>query len=273
MNGTRATGTQIVAPIGSGAPVSEQLAAAFAEAPAVSIAEIRLPESVYRSTTLLAQRRDGLVQPIFVDPYGVRVLGKSAGVVVAARRHAQSPWRLAVGQRREWLLELGACWAMVMIVSGLYLWWPRGMGWPRALWPRTRKGARVFWRDLHACVAAWFSILILCFLLTALPWTAFWGGQISAQYSAVWISRTPPDSAPAARRWVPSFSPVARSTGSLPRRDGTVSLGRWRSDSAQNRTANGGFTMSTRRPGRTDTSSPTGIPVMSMRTSAARRIQ
>ena len=67
---------------------------------------------------------------------------------------------------------------MVMIVSGLYLWWPRGMGWLRALWPRTRKGARVFWRDLHACVAAWFSILILCFLFTALPWTAFWGGQI-----------------------------------------------------------------------------------------------
>jgi len=31
---------------------------------------------------------------------------------------------------------------------------------------------------LHACVAAWFALLILGFLLTAMPWTAFWGGQI-----------------------------------------------------------------------------------------------
>jgi uncharacterized iron-regulated membrane protein len=62
----------------------------------------------------------------------------------------------------------------------LYLWWPRKIGVLRALWPRVDAGARVFWRDLHACVAAWFALLILCFLVTALPWTAFWGGQLLA---------------------------------------------------------------------------------------------
>jgi len=77
----------------------------------------------------------------------------------------------------SWLLELGDGWAIVMIVTGLYLWWPRGRG-LRALWPRFRAGSRALLRDLHACVAVWFSIVFLFFLISALPWTAFWGGRL-----------------------------------------------------------------------------------------------
>lgn len=169
---------RFVVPDGPATPLSEQLAAAFAVDPTVSIAEIRVPDTADRSTTLLVQRRDGLVQPMFIDPYGARVLGTlpAWSWLPGVTRNLHGGWPL--GQPGSWLLELGACWAMVMIVSGLYLWWPRGTTWTRALWPRMGKGARVFWRDLHACVAAWFAVLILCFLFTAMPWTAFWGGQI-----------------------------------------------------------------------------------------------
>ncbi len=165
---------------GSMAPASAQLAAALAAESRASLAEIRLADAADRSTLLL-QQDDGLVRPVFVDPYGPRMLG-SLDVwswLPGITRNLHGGWPL--GRPGSWLLELGACWAMVMIVSGLYLWWPtKGMGWQRALWPRTRPGSRVFWRDLHACVAAWFSLLILGFLLTAMPWTAFWGGQILA---------------------------------------------------------------------------------------------
>lgn len=173
---------RFVVPDGPVTPLSEQLAAAFAVDPRVSIAEIRVPDAADRSTMLLVQRRDGLVQPMFIDPYGARVLGTLPAWwwLPGVTRNLHGGWPL--GRPGSWLLELGACWAMVMIVSGLYLWWPRGTAslrtWLRALWPRTGRGARIFWRDLHACVAAWFSLLILCFLFTAMPWTAFWGGQI-----------------------------------------------------------------------------------------------
>lgn len=169
---------RFVAPDGVAKPLSEQLAAAFAVDPAVSISEIRVADSADRSTTLLVQRHDGLVQPMFLDPYGAQVLGSLSAWswLPGVTRNLHGGWPL--GSAGSWLLELGACWAMVMIVSGLYLWWPRGTTWLRALWPRTGRGARIFWRDLHACVAAWFSLLILCFLITALPWTQFWGGQI-----------------------------------------------------------------------------------------------
>ena len=48
----------------------------------------------------------------------------------------------------------------------------------RSLVPRLGKGSWTFWRDLHACVAVWFSLLIVLFLFTALPWTSFWGSKV-----------------------------------------------------------------------------------------------
>ena len=78
----------------------------------------------------------------------------------------------------SWLLELGACWAVVMIASGLYLWWPRERSFRQALVPRLRQGPRVAMIDLHAIVAVLFSGFLLLFLLTALPWTDFWGKRV-----------------------------------------------------------------------------------------------
>ena len=40
---------------------------------------------------------------------------------------------------------------------------------------RASRGSRVFWRDLHATVGIWFAVVILAFLVTAFPWTTFWG--------------------------------------------------------------------------------------------------
>jgi uncharacterized iron-regulated membrane protein len=45
--------------------------------------------------------------------------------------------------------------------------------------PRTGEGARVLVKDLHGSVAVLFSVVILAFLVTALPWTQFWGNQVA----------------------------------------------------------------------------------------------
>ena len=83
-----------------------------------------------------------------------------------------------LGAPGSWLLELGDGWAIVALATGLYLWWPRGRGFAAGLWPRLRNGLRVMVRDLHSCVAVWFSLVLLFFLVTALPWTKFWGETI-----------------------------------------------------------------------------------------------
>ncbi len=162
-------------------PLSEQIQSAlrFAEAEAagdLAIERVLVPDDPARSTTVLF-RRGGLPFPVFVDPYTGGVLGQlsTAEWLPGISRALHGGWPL--GEPGSWLLELADGWAILMLATGLYLWWPRGRGF-RALWPRTGASSRVLLRDLHSCVAVWFSMVFLFFLVSALPWTAFWGGKL-----------------------------------------------------------------------------------------------
>jgi uncharacterized iron-regulated membrane protein len=87
---------------------------------------------------------------------------------------------LLLGKRGSWLVELAASWAIVLILTGLYLWWPRETGLAGVVWPRLGKGKRIFWRDLHAVTGFWISGLVLVLLVTGLPWASLWGGAFKA---------------------------------------------------------------------------------------------
>lgn len=80
----------------------------------------------------------------------------------------------------SWLLELLACWGIVLAITGIYLWWPRSRGWRAwgVLLPRLRSDGRTRWRDLHAVTGFYFALVLALYLLTGLPWTAFWGGKL-----------------------------------------------------------------------------------------------
>ncbi|MGE0855686.1 MAG: PepSY-associated TM helix domain-containing protein, partial [Hyphomicrobiaceae bacterium] len=78
------------------------------------------------------------------------------------------------------LVELAACWAIVMLLTGLYLWWPRERRLAGVLWPRLGSGGRAFWRDLHAVTGFWVSMFALILLVTGLPWAAVWGSAFRA---------------------------------------------------------------------------------------------
>jgi uncharacterized iron-regulated membrane protein len=82
---------------------------------------------------------------------------------------------LLIGRVGDWIVELAACWAIVMILTGLYMWWPRGQGLRGVIWPRLKSGKRIFLRDLHAVTGFWVSGLALVLLTTGLPWASVWG--------------------------------------------------------------------------------------------------
>ena len=71
-----------------------------------------------------------------------------------------------------------------MVLTGLYLWWPRtAVGLRGAIFPRLNSG-RLFLRDLHAVIGIWASIFILFLLITGLPWASNWGGGLNQLMSA-----------------------------------------------------------------------------------------
>lgn len=146
---------------------------------------ILLPDDPRRSTTVLLQSPSGLAYPVFVDPYTARVLGTltPAQWIPGWTRSLHGGWPL--GKPGSWLLELGDCWAIVMLLTGFYLWWPRGRFFPEALWPRFNRGPRVLLRDLHATAAVLVSAVFLFFLISALPWTSFWGETLLPRFEAV----------------------------------------------------------------------------------------
>lgn len=158
--------------------VNAALAAVLPVYPGATAATLLVPEDPARSHTVLFDAANGLQIAAFINPHTAEVLGVLGPWewLPGWTRAIHGGWPL--GKPGSWLLELGASWCIVMILTGLYLWWPRGIGFGRALVPRLGQGQRVFWRDLHACVAVWFSILTLGFLVTALPWTDVWGNQV-----------------------------------------------------------------------------------------------
>jgi len=172
---------RFVVPTETPTTYAAQVAAALTAMPSAPVQEILVPTDRSRSTTVLLIGDNDLPVPIFVDPNGARVLGQlsSAEWLPGLSRGLHRGWPF--GEPGNWLLELGNCWAIVMLFTGLYLWWPRGRPFPEVLWPRLHLGPRIMLRELHSCVAVWFSVVFLFFMVSAMPWTHFWGGVILPQ--------------------------------------------------------------------------------------------
>jgi uncharacterized iron-regulated membrane protein len=158
-------------PVDGAATPATQVRAALAAFPGSRFHSYRLPErSGDAAMVHLALGSGGAMRDVFVAPQGA-VLGSIDPdhriIAVVRRIHGQ----LLLGPRGSWLVELAASWAIVMVVTGLYLWWPRGRGLAGVIWPRRRS----LLRDLHAVTGFWVAGLALVLLLTGLPWADVWG--------------------------------------------------------------------------------------------------
>ncbi len=144
-----------------------------------------------KATQVFFTAANGLTYPAFVNPYTGAYLGDIAPSrwLAGITRSLHGGWPL--GDYGSYLLELGDGWAMVMVLTGLYLWWPRNNTLGGVLYPRLSQGKRVFWRDLHAVVAIYISGIVLVFLITALPWTTFWGNNVLRPIEQVFHQRSP----------------------------------------------------------------------------------
>lgn len=170
-------------------PYTEQIQTVQNVYPDATVTQLTPSVAADRSTEVLLTTADERNLMVFVNPYTGQVLGdrdEDNNLQAIARKiHGE----LLIGKLGDYLVELAACWGLVLLITGLYLWLPRhqfslfGTLIPR-LWSQNK---RVFWRDLHA-VPGFYGILLIGFLiLTGLPWTGFWGetfAQVYGQFPA-----------------------------------------------------------------------------------------
>lgn len=170
---------RFVSPQATRVSYEQQYAAALAHHPDERLAYMEVSDDPARATLFSFTAANGLAHPAFVDPYTGRYLGSVSPLqwLPGFTRSLHGGW--PINPWGSYLLELGASWAIVMILTGLYLWWPaNARGLAGVLYPRLNAGSRTFWRDLHSVVGVYFAIFVLGFLFTALPWTSFWGERI-----------------------------------------------------------------------------------------------
>ncbi len=151
------------------------------------------------------------VTQVFVDPYTGQYLGQRSelsGLVGYANQlhrmfgndgpkvqlpslgHLINPSAypdatIPVGIGNLWM-ELTAGWILVLLGSGLYLWWPRAIQSTKPLLKiRWTKGGRIRWRDLHALTGVVLSVILICYILSGLTWSRYWGENWRAFSSTV----------------------------------------------------------------------------------------
>lgn len=119
---------------------------------------------------------------VFVNPYTGAVTGSFADAGSSRTPLMNLVKKIHSLELFGWLpnriIEIVAGWALILVITGFYLWWPRGQK-GGVLSVRAKPEARVFWRDLHAVTGAIVGALIFFLAITGLPWSGFWGANLN----------------------------------------------------------------------------------------------
>ncbi|MEQ1526899.1 MAG: PepSY domain-containing protein [Gallionella sp.] len=163
---------------GNRATAEEHVLAALAAVPDSKFNSYELPESPQSAVRIYVGSGEEK-RVVYVHPETLQILKQEDVdwqlMKVVHRIHGE----LLLGDRGSNIVELAASWAIVMFITGLYLWWPRNAGSLAGIvFPRFGRGQRVFWRDLHAVTGLWISFFVLFLLISGLPWAKSWGGLL-----------------------------------------------------------------------------------------------
>ena len=176
-------------------------------APDAVLDAVTPPEAADRSTRVdfLPAADSGVgernVTQVFIDPYTGRYLGQrreldglvgwanqlhrffgndgptlalpSLGHLIAPSAYPDATVSVGIGNL---IVEVTAVWILVLLASGIYLWWPRPIeaAKPR-LAIRWRKRGRLRWRDLHATTGILLSVVLIGYIVSGLTWSRYWG--------------------------------------------------------------------------------------------------
>lgn len=112
---------------------------------------------------------------VFINPYAKSVSGtispKDSNMHTVRKLHGE----LLLGKFGTKIVELVASWLIVLIITGIYVFWPKEKGIKSFFRIRTKQGKRLLFRDIHAVFGFWVSILLLMTLLGGIPWTDVFG--------------------------------------------------------------------------------------------------
>jgi len=122
---------------------------------------------------------------VYIDPYQAKIIGaikpKDSKMYTVRKLHGE----LLLGKFGTKIVELVASWMFVLIFTGIYVFWPSKKEGIKGFFKiRFNQGKRILFRDLHAVLGFWISILLLMTLAGGMPWTDVFGSSFKWVQSA-----------------------------------------------------------------------------------------
>lgn len=156
-----------------------QEATVLAALPDVSIKSITTEETEGRATVFQVRDKNRVTSYVWVNPYTAEILAEQPRDSTMMRMLKKFHGELLLGDIGTKFVELSAHWAIVMMITGVYMWWPRGKRtWGKAL-SLPKSPGRAWWREAHMLTGILAFVLIFPLLITGLPWTDIWGSGLS----------------------------------------------------------------------------------------------
>ncbi|WP_250527451.1 PepSY domain-containing protein [Caballeronia sp. GAWG2-1] len=145
------------------------------------ISTVHVLDDPSRSAEFVFKLPSGEKESVYLNPYTGAVLGTLSVENRFIQLDRMVHRKLLLGKAGELLMELAACWTLVMIGTGVALWWPRTKTTARdALLPRLSLTGRPLWKNVHAVMGIWLAFGALFFVVTGLPWSGSWGKNFNA---------------------------------------------------------------------------------------------
>lgn len=137
------------------------------------------PLDANRSTLIEFNDGENTRSFAWVNPYTAEVLAVTPRDKTLMRMVKKFHGELLGGSFGTKFVELAAQWAIVMMVTGVILWWPRGNRTVKDAVALPKSSGRAWWRETHLFTGMLAAVLIIPLLLSGLPWTDVWGGALS----------------------------------------------------------------------------------------------
>ena len=147
--------------------------------PDTTVTQFRVPETAEQSSHFTVKTDNGENINVYVNPYTGDVLGSTSkdGSLYALADEIHGTFLL--GQTGDAFIELAAGYTLILILTGLFMWWPRRQKrLSRLFLPQLSLSGRSLWKELHTSTGAWLALALLFLSITGLSWTGIWGAKI-----------------------------------------------------------------------------------------------
>jgi uncharacterized iron-regulated membrane protein len=169
-------------------PVSEQARAALAVYPEGNIEQYVAPHRADLASLFRIDTADGAMM-VVLDPYTAEVVETFPRRSGIYELMDEIHGTLMLGVTGDRMIETAASLAIILIITGVFMWWPRSTGAgsgsaKKMLMPNLKAKGRSLWKNLHSVVGTWTAAMLLLFLLSGLAWSGIWGSKFVQPWSS-----------------------------------------------------------------------------------------